>query len=72
MDKQQAIDLLGGSVTTAAAEVGVSPAAVTQWPEILPSRISDRVQAALWRRSQAAIPSAPDVLALTTEASHAA
>jgi len=49
MDKQTAIDLLGGTVTSAACAVGVTPSAVTQWPDVLPPRTADRVQAALWR-----------------------
>ncbi len=60
MRKQEAIELLGGTVGAVAAEVGVTPAAVTQWPEELPSRIRDRVQAALWRRQQGAARCAPE------------
>lgn len=50
MLKQRAIDLLGGTVTAAAEAIGVSPSAVSQWPEALPSRIADRVLAALARK----------------------
>jgi hypothetical protein len=50
MDKSEAIRLLGGSNTTAAAEVGVTPQAVSQWPDPLPPRIADRVLAALARK----------------------
>jgi hypothetical protein len=50
MNKQEAIDLLGGSVTAAAEAIGITPSAVSQWPEVLPDRIADRVRAALWRR----------------------
>ena len=46
-----AIDLLGGTKTGAAKAIGVSFAAVNKWPERLPSRISDRVIAALVRKS---------------------
>lgn len=49
MLKTRAIELLGGSVTAAAKAVGVSPSAVTQWPDVLPDRIADRVLAALAR-----------------------
>lgn len=50
MLKTRAIELLGGSVTAAAKAVGVSPSAVTQWPDVLPDRIADRVLAALARQ----------------------
>jgi DNA-binding transcriptional regulator YdaS (Cro superfamily) len=50
MNKQEAIDLLGGSVTAAAEAIGITPSAVSQWPEVLPDRVADRVHAALWRR----------------------
>lgn len=50
MKKATAIRLLGGTVTAAAAAVGVTPSAVTQWPDDLPGRIEDRVLAALARK----------------------
>ena len=50
MDKSEAIRLLGGTVTDAAKAIGVSTQAISLWPEKLPPRIADRVQAALWRR----------------------
>ena len=49
MTKTEAIALLGGSIPAAAAAVGVTYQAVDKWPEVLPQRIADRVQAALWR-----------------------
>lgn len=49
MDKSEAIRLLGGTTKDASEAVGVSVQAVTQWPDPLPQRITDRVQAALWR-----------------------
>lgn len=49
MLKAQAIELLGGTVTAAADAIGVSYQAVVKWPDVLPPRIADRVQAALWR-----------------------
>lgn len=52
MLKSQAIELLGGTVTSAADAIGISYQAVVKWPDELPSRIADRVQAALWRMSQ--------------------
>lgn len=50
MNKAKAIELLGGTVTAAAAAVGVTPSAITQWPDELPGRIEDRVLAALARK----------------------
>ena len=52
MLKSQAIELLGGTVTSAADAIGISYQAVVKWPDELPGRIADRVQAALWRMSQ--------------------
>ena len=51
MDKSTAIKLLGGSVSKAAKEMGVTASAVSQWPEELPKSAIDKVQAALWRRA---------------------
>ena len=51
MRKDYAIEILGGTVTAAACAVGVTASAVTQWPDELPPRIVDRVQAALWRKA---------------------
>ena len=53
MRKDEAIKLLGGSPSTAARAIGVTPQAVNDWPDPLPPRIADRVQAALWRQAQA-------------------
>lgn len=50
MDKTKAIELLGGTVTAAAQAIGVSYQAVDKWPDVLPPRIVDRVQAALARK----------------------
>jgi hypothetical protein len=52
MDKSEAIGLLGGSAMAAAEAIGISKSAVYQWPDDLPPTISDRVLAALWRKSQ--------------------
>lgn len=49
MLKTKAIEMLGGSVSAAAEAIGVSYQAVDKWPDELPPRIADRVQAALWR-----------------------
>lgn len=46
--------MLGGTVTAAAAAIGITPQAVTQWPEELPARIADRVYAALARKQNEA------------------
>ena len=50
MLKSHAIELLGGTVTSAAEAIGVTSSAVTQWPDELPQRIADRVLAALARK----------------------
>lgn len=52
MLKQEALKLLGGTASAAARAIGVTPQAVNDWPDALPPRIADRVQAALWRQSQ--------------------
>ncbi|GEQ77956.1 hypothetical protein CTTA_4961 [Comamonas testosteroni] len=52
MNKAEAIQQLGGSIPAAAKAIGVSYQAVNQWPDVLPARIVDRVQAALWRMQQ--------------------
>jgi len=49
MRKSKALELLGGSVATAAKAVGVSYQAVEKWPDPLPERIADRVVAAVAR-----------------------
>ena len=49
MRKAKAIELLGGTTALAAEAVGVTYQAVDKWPDPLPPRIEDRVQAALWR-----------------------
>jgi transposase-like protein len=53
MNKQQAIELLGGTVSAAARACGVTSSAVSQWPDELTKDHIDRVQAALWRQQQA-------------------
>lgn len=50
MQKKHAIDLLGGTVASAAEAVGISYQAVDKWPDPLPKRIEDRVLAALARK----------------------
>jgi len=56
MKKREAIQLLGGSVSKAAEAIGINSQAVTQWPEDLPPRISDRVIAALATKDPQAWP----------------
>lgn len=50
MRKAKAIELLGGSVASAAASIGVTYQAVDKWPDPLPKRIEDRVVAAVARK----------------------
>lgn len=50
MQKQQAIELLGGSVVSAAKEVGITYQAISKWPDVLTSALRDRVQAAIYRQ----------------------
>lgn len=50
MDKAKAIELLGGTVSSAAAAIGISYQAVDKWPDHLPERIADRVLAVLARK----------------------
>lgn len=58
MKKTEALNLLGG-VNRAAELIGVTAPAIYQWPEDLPPRIADRVQAALWRLAQGVKPAEP-------------
>ena len=50
MLKSKAIELLGGSVASAAKEIGVTYQAIDKWPDELPPRIADRVLAAVARK----------------------
>ena len=50
MDKKRAIELLGGTVSSAAEAIGITTSAVSQWPDELPDRVADRVLAALARK----------------------
>lgn len=49
MQKTQAIQLLGGSISAAAAAIGITYKAVHKWPDLLTPRIADRVTAAIAR-----------------------
>lgn len=51
MRKSQATRLLGGSTTSAAEAIGITPQAYGQWPDLLPQRLVDRVIAALARQA---------------------
>lgn len=50
MKKSDAIKLLGGSPAAAAKAIGITVQAFVQWPDELPPRLADRVQAAVARR----------------------
>ena len=49
MKKQTAIRLLGGTLETAAAAIGTTHQAISQWSDELTPMMEDRVQAALYR-----------------------
>lgn len=49
MQKSKAIELLGGTVSSAAGAIGINPQAISQWPDELPPRLVDRVIAAIAR-----------------------
>ena len=49
MEKQTAINLLGGTATSAAKAIGITPQAVSMWPDKLSAATRDRVEAALAR-----------------------
>lgn len=51
-NKQQAIELLGGTVSAAAKALGVEYQAVAKWPDTLTPRIEDRVIATLVRSNK--------------------
>jgi DNA-binding transcriptional regulator YdaS (Cro superfamily) len=52
MDKRTAIALLGGTVSAAASRLGITPSAISQWPDDgeLPESAENRVLAHLARR----------------------
>lgn len=50
MLKTKAIEMLGGTPTAAAEAIGITPQAVSDWPDELSPRISDRVYAAIARK----------------------
>ena len=69
MKKEKAIVLLGGTVVKAAEAIGIKPQAISQWPDVLPARLIDRVQAALYRQQIEKSP-ASTAAAHDGEASH--
>ena len=74
MDKQHALELLGGSIPLAAKKIGITYQAIEKWPAVLTPAIRDRVQAALYREMTARKPrKAPTPQAPTTaqETNHA-
>lgn len=50
MNKTDAITLLGGTPATAARAIGITQQAFGQWPDTLPKRLRDRVEAAIARK----------------------
>ncbi len=66
MDKTRAIELLGGSVAEAARRLGVSYQAVAKWPDVLSSRVADRVLG-VCARSRLPDLSAPELTDAPTE-----
>ena len=56
MNKADAIRLLGGTAAAAAKAIGITPTAISLWPDVLPPRIADRVQAALYRQQLGVAP----------------
>lgn len=76
MNKHTAITLLGGSVAAAAEAIGITSAAVSQWPDTLTPKLVDRVQAALARKhlpaevlgAEASVPEANQAPALASKA----
>lgn len=46
MKKSEAIQMLGGSVPSAARALQVTVQAIAKWPDVLPLRIADRVRGA--------------------------
>lgn len=62
MKKQDAIKLLGGSVSEAARRCRIGSSAVSQWPDELTRDQEDRVYAALWRQQESSKGTLEDVI----------
>jgi transcriptional repressor of cell division inhibition gene dicB len=58
MNKKTALKLFDGEPKRLAAAIGITVQAVSKWPDELPSKISDRVEAAYHRLNGAALPTA--------------
>jgi hypothetical protein len=71
LTKRVALDLLGGSVASAADAIGITAHAVRSWPAILSPMIADRVEAAWYRRQNAREHEAKRRWAYAQEAGHA-
>ncbi len=56
MRKEYAIQLLGGSVASAAKALNITYQAVSKWPEVLSPAVSDRVVAAVAKSDPLAWP----------------
>lgn len=69
MQKSEAISLLGGTVEEAAKAIRITSSAISQWPEVLPPRLQDRVLAACLRE-EIAIPAHFIRIGSTEEAKH--
>ncbi len=50
MQKQKAIEILGGTITLAAKALKISYQAIDHWPDPLPDRVADRVVAYVARK----------------------
>jgi DNA-binding transcriptional regulator YdaS (Cro superfamily) len=73
MKKSEAFELLSCSLTELAELVGVTPSAVSQWPEVLTDRLADRVLAVLARRHLSPeLVGEPPAVALPLQAPHVA
>lgn len=64
MEKQKALEMLGGTVAAAASAIGITYQAVADWPDVLSDRITDRVYAAIGRKEMTdkQPPQAPDLI----------
>lgn len=67
MEKQKAIDLLGGTVGAAARALGVSYQAVDKWPPVLSTRVADRVLGAYARMQNPSIAQVKAVISAPTQ-----
>ena len=70
MEKQKALEMLGGTVAAAASAIGITYQAVADWPDVLSDRIADRVYAAIGRKemTEKQPPLAPVQVAIQTAA----